>query len=261
VIVGKIDLRINKGYLDASVLVKPYSYLIGNTPKIRCYLNRVFDPEGKKIVQQIKKMTTLPLFIEDGGLYLDVDGPLQRFGIALGYYLELMAINFIKDEGKQITEIPVFPGEIKVQYVGHTPYEIEQIIDSEHASLQKIGEGYETIGFLYQSGFNEIAQDLSDGLIRLDRADFEGALKFFRKVVESWRNIVKNTEKTNANLSNRSEKIEKFLGSAYSMLSNFGEHAGTHGTSNESNLGMEISLSSSRYLLKYIREQEEEVGS
>jgi len=116
--------------------------------------------------------------------------------------------------------------------------------------LKELGSTYEVIGHLSVAGLQDIAADLLEGLRRFYSSDYEGSIKFFRKVVEGLRNVVKETDVFEGN---RKEFLYEYLSKAYQLISNFGEHAGTRGSLHEARLSRDIALSLSRYLAEYLR--------
>ncbi|RLI62079.1 MAG: hypothetical protein DRO88_12245, partial [Promethearchaeia archaeon] len=100
-------------------------------------------------------------------------------------------------------------------------------------------------------GLMEIADDLRDGIVRSERGDIDGSIKFFRKVIEGFESWV---NKDVVGSSNRIEALKKYLKKAYHLLSNFGEHAGTEALMNEGILSKEITISIAKYLLAKMEE-------
>jgi len=55
--------------------------------------------------------------------------------------------------------------------------------------LRELGGMYEVVDLLSTVGLQDISADLWEGLVRYYSGDYEGSIKFFRKVVEGLRKI------------------------------------------------------------------------
>jgi len=93
-----------------------------------------------------------------------------------------------------------------------------------------------------------------EGLRRFNAGDYEGAIKFFRKVVEGWRNLLQKQDFSIPVGEGRREALKDYASKAYHLLSNFGEHAGTHGSYKEALLSKNIAMELSRYMVSYLLE-------
>jgi hypothetical protein len=120
--------------------------------------------------------------------------------------------------------------------------------------LRKISGSFETIGLLHQSGNNEITEDLTQGLLRFEKGDWEGAIKFFRKVVEAFRHIVQKEQPIEGS-KNRAQAIQDFLSKSFGLLSNFGEHYGTHGAFQDAALARDLAIAISKFLTERRKDQ------
>ena len=211
---------------------------------IRAYLNRVYN-EDRKIVLQPRKSVLLKVQSPKttyGSFRLDLS-PLLDLGIAKGYTPEILAINFVVRNN----EIPILPNELEVDAYDS---EIRQRISEEALILRKIGESFETIGILHQTGLHDIANDLTEGLTRAEKNDYEGAIKFFRKVVEGFRLI---SEKQALDSSkNRSAAISEFLTKSFGLISNLGEHYGTYGSPEDAAFSRDLTVAVARYLARKV---------
>lgn len=119
---------------------------------------------------------------------------------------------------------------------------IWQRTQEENTSIRKVSEFFETIGFLHQIGKSEIAEDLTQGLFRFEKGDSEGAIKFFRKVVEAFRQQIQK-ERPVEGSKNRTQAVQDLLSKVYGLLSNFGEHYGTHGAFQDALLSRDLAIS------------------
>lgn len=256
-IVRSLESEERQCLLGVDFLKTPYPQFMKDGMGIRCFLNRVYSEKGKQTLQPKK---TFIFKIIKPNKYASAKLDLTPFafnqGIPRGYWVEILATNFVSTQdqsGKQkVTEFPIYPKEIKLDIVNFAPYSLQEQIKKEIETLNKIGEAFETVGSLYQAGFDEIASDLTEGLLRMENNDHEGALKFFRKVIEALRTYVKKPEVIVVS-ANRKEVVKRFLSSSFSLLSNFGEHAGTHGWVDESTLAKEVTIATIRYILSALK--------
>ncbi|MEM0237889.1 MAG: hypothetical protein QXP97_07585 [Desulfurococcus sp.] len=131
------------------------------------------------------------------------------------------------------------------------PESLSRAVDIEKASLERIGRDVEVVGLLHDVGLGHIAADLVEALARFHRADYEGAIKFFRKVVEGLKNYV-DSNRLEGMGEKRQEALLDYLKKAYHLLSNFGEHSGTYGLMPEAVLSKDIAVSSCKYIVAYL---------
>ena len=245
IIAKQLGVEDNKYTLDIYNLRSKYPTFCKPGTQVRAYLNRVYN-ESRKIVNQPRMYCTIEI-VKIGGYYekLDLTPFATKLGIAKGYTVEVLVINFVIQEEMQVTEVPIFPNEIQMD-VSDT--EIKARIEEEIGSLRKIGETFETIGLLYEKKFFDLASDLREGLIRTEKNDHEGAIKFYRRTIEGFRSLIRN--KVIDDSESRTKEIEGFLSKTYSLLSNFGEHYGTRGFIDEGNLAKDLAVAVSRYMIK-----------
>lgn len=183
---------------------------------------------------------------------LDVTEFALYEGIPKNYFIEILATNFVyqyvdKNTGaKSIIELPIYPNELLMDV---DDYGIKGKIQEDIEQLQRIGEEFTTIGSLYQLKLFEIANDLTEALLRFERNDFEGSIKFFRKVIEGLKNYIEGRPLVD---KNRTKKFSKLLSSSFGLISNFGEHAGTRGWIDEARLSKAIVVSTCRYLISIL---------
>jgi len=253
------NLEVEKGtcLVNIDCLKEPYPQFTVHGMGIRCFLNRVYTKKGKPTLQPKKTFIfTIHKPKEYGPARLDLSHYAFYEGVPKGYWIEILATNFVykheDQSGEQVTEFPIYPREMKDDVEFYAPTTLKEQIQKEMEALNKIGEAFETVGYLYQSGFNEMASDLTEGLLRIERNDHEGAIKFFRKVTEALREYVKRPEVTIIS-DNRTQILKRFLSSSFSLLSNFGEHAGTHGWVDEATLAKEVSIVTIRYILSALK--------
>jgi len=239
-----------KTLIDISRLDTSYPQFTKSGIRMRCLINRIFSEDGSKAVTHPRIVRVFDILKPEtySTAKLDLSSYALSEGIPKGYHVEVLAINFVygKTENHMTTEFPIYPGEVKTDLFANTPYRIGGEIGGEMDALNKVGQAFETIGSLHQADLHEVAVDLGEGLLRVERNDHEGAIKFFRKVVEGLRlhcdDKIFGSEK-------RYEEVKRFLSASFSLMSNFGEHTGTHGWIDEASLSKEISVGVSRYML------------
>lgn len=251
VIVRPLEVENEKAAIDIDALKTPYPKFVKDGIRVRCLINRIFIADTGKVVSQPRAMRIFDIFKPTyGSPKLDISLYALPEGIPKGYFVELLLTNFVYEEKQGTTEYPIYPRELRSDIHASTPYEIRNETQRQLDNLTKPSEAYETIGFLHQAELHDVAVDLAEGLIRVGKDDYEGAIKFFRKVVEG---IERHVKDKIIGGESRTEEIGRFLKVSYSLMSNFGEHTGTHGWIDEALLSKEIAVSISRYILKTLR--------
>jgi hypothetical protein len=187
---------------------------------------------------------------------LDLDNLANELSIPDGYFVELLLISFINRSGERV----IFPNETRI----HAIMELEATIKERMEALRKIGSISQSHSFLADLGLKDIADDLSQGCSRFEIGDYDGAIKSYRKVVEGFRNYFAEKEEKEGkkvferlvdNSETRTEKIVDFLNKTYSLLSNFGEHYGTHAFEEEGVFANKIVEDLTEYLTKKLRKK------
>ena len=217
------------------------------------HIYRVFNEEGD-VVKEFNKDIVAPVAELDGfypTYILDLTEVHLGYGIPIGYFLEVLLISLTVKSGSKQFEMLIYPDEFRLSEPPSTPPpKVSALVQGNVNVLKELGSTYEVIGHLSVAGLQDIATDLLEGLRRFYSSDYEGSIKFFRKVVEGLRNVVKGTDVFEGN---RKEFLSEYLSKAYQLISNFGEHAGTRGSLHEARLSRDIALSLSRYLAEYLR--------
>ena len=218
---------------------------------VRVYLSRFFN-RNDNVVKEYKRLFLLSVRKKYTGYYIDLTYFHVKEGIPVGYFVELLIIGFITTlkDGKTI-ETPVFPNEFIVLKGLGVPNKISDLVDAEKEALERVGKDVEVIGLLYTVGLTDVAADLVEALTRFYMSDYEGSIKFFRKVVEGIRGYVRENEVPGMS-DNRQELLKGCPSRAYQLVSNFGEHAGTYGFMPEATLSKDIAVAFCRYLISYI---------
>jgi len=246
-LVVKIPDSIRKSY--------PYVFSAldnGHQVRVRVYVGRFFNRDGD-VVKEYKRLFSLLVtrgYIE---YYIDFTYFHVKDGIPVEYFVEALITGFIVTfkEGRPI-ETPAFPNEFIVEEGFGVPGKVKSIVKAEERALERVGRDVEVIGLLYAVGLQDVATDLVEALTRFYTTDYEGSIKFFRKVVEGLRNYIREKDIPGMG-KNRQELLEGFASKAFQLISNFGEHAGTYGSMHEATLSKDIALTLSRYLASYIR--------
>jgi len=223
----------------------------GSNVYANAHIYRVFN-EGGDVVKEFNKDIVAPV----AGLFglfqtyiLDLTEVHLGYGIPICYFLEVLLISLTVKSGSKQFETLIYPDELKYLELPLTPLKASTLVKGNVNALKELGSTYEVIGHLRVAGLQDMAADLLEGLRRFYSSDYEGSIKFFRKVVENLRNVVKETDVFEGN---RKEFLSEYLSKAYQLISNFGEHAGTSGSLHEARLSRDIALSLSRYLAEYL---------
>jgi len=221
---------------------------------LRIYLNRVYNERGE-VIEEYKLLFTVPLKVYKYQYYKEGYADFSHFhitkGIPIGYFAEFLLLNFVIKSEDKAFETPIFPNEFRVM-MGYVPDSIKEKINSEQNALKKVGADFEVIGLLYNYlDLHEIAGDLSEALTRFYETDYEGSIKFFRKVVEGLKNFIEKNKIIPS--KNRHEALDDYLKKAFHLISNFGEHAGTHGFMSEAIFSKDIAISACRYVISYLK--------
>jgi tetratricopeptide (TPR) repeat protein len=189
------------------------------------------------------------------GYYLDIDELAHKLSIPDGYFVEILLTSI---SNREFGEKVVFPNETK-KYMATG---LEKLVEEKVNTLSGIGAISQSHSFLAELGLEDIAKELSLGYSHFDNGDYDGAIKSYRKVVEGFRNHFEEKETKEEkkvykrlidNSENRTEKIVDFLNKAYSLLSNFGEHYGTHAFEEEGVFSHKLVENLTEYLTKKLR--------
>jgi len=218
---------------------------------VRAAVRRIYNEEGE-VVREYAKMELLPVIPSPFNAYIDFTNFHIRDGIPVGYYAELLLVNFRVHSKNGEVETPIFPSEFRVVTSLGAPVRVKSFVEKEVESLRRLGRDVETVGMLYEVGLGTIAEDLVEGLMRVYEYDPEGAIKFFRKVIEGLRNYIGNNKILGMG-EHRQKFLHEFLSKAYQLISNFGEHAGTRGFMPEAEFSKDITVALCRYIASYLK--------
>jgi hypothetical protein len=216
----------------------------------RVHVRRVFNEEGDVVKEVNGNIEALVIERETNIYVLDLTKIHLDYGIPIGYFLEVLLISLTVESGTKQYGMVVYPDEFRYSMPPNIPQKVSNLVTGYAHVLRELGGMYEVVDLLSTVGLQDISADLWEGLVRFYGNDYEGSIKFFRKVVEGLRNIVKETD---AIEGSRKEHLYEYLSKAYSLISGFGEHAGTRGSLPEARLSRDIALSASRYLAEYLK--------
>jgi hypothetical protein len=225
------------------------------------YTGRLFNESGE-VVKEINSVATVdvrycprqslrgitPVIISDE-YCIDITSVAGGFELPLGYYLEVLLFSLIvRIESLGQRKYVVYPFEFKYNLEG-APDKIRVIVESYASSLKRVATLLELPIVLAKIGLEGLSADLVEGLKRFYSGDYEGSIKFFRKVVEGLRNHVREKPVFG---SKRDELLHGYLSKLFQLISNFGEHANTRGSVYEAEFSMEVCLSAVKYIARYL---------
>jgi len=216
----------------------------------RVHVRRVFNEEGD-VVKEINENVEAPIIKLESNIYvLDFTKIHLDYSVPIGYFLEVLLISLTVESGTKRYGMVVYPDEFRYSMPPNIPQKVSNLVTGYAHVLRELGGMYEVVDLLSTVGLQDISADLWEGLVRFYSGDYEGSIKFFRKVVEGLRNIVKEAD---AIEEGRKERFHRYLSGAYDLISSFGEHAGTRGSLPEARLSRDIASSTSRYLAEYLK--------
>jgi len=217
---------------------------------VRTYVDRFYNEDGD-VIRECRRLYMIPVLRRGVSYYADLTYFHVVDGIPVGYFASALFITFVVGSEKGEVETPIFPNEFIAVKDLPLPDKISTTLEAEMRALRQVGRDVETVGLLYKAGLGDIASDLVEALKRFYMSDYEGAIKFFRKVVEGLRNYVQSNRLEGMG-DRRQELLRDYLSKAYQLISNFGEHSGTYGFMPEAALSKDIALSSCRYVVMYL---------
>jgi len=234
---------------------KDIGYFDYNKGYVKLFIDKVYNDLWINIKEyramcicSLKRETVYKNNFPNDIFLIDIDY-LKRDGIPRGYNILLTLFSITTPKGETF---PVFPNEFRI-FVGEG-LNVPQHVMAEVEGLSRLQEGLDVVAYLQDVGLQHVADDLMEGLRRFNAGDYEGAIKFVRKVVEGWRNLLQKQDFSVPVGEKRREALKDYASKAYHLLSNFGEHAGTHGSYREALLSKNIAVELSRYLASYLLE-------
>lgn len=150
-------------YVDLMHLESDYPQYCKDGNSIRCYLSRIYNT-AKKTTVQPRELAVMQIEKKQGQYWprMILSTMARKYGIAKGYFVELLLINFVAGN----YEIPIFQNEFKVDA---SDTEIQRRLMEDLETLQTVAQFFETIGILSLHGFHEIANELTEGLTRYEK--------------------------------------------------------------------------------------------
>lgn len=248
--------------IEVNVLGKTYGHIITEDTRCNAYLSRIFN-EAHEVCVEPRVFSTLDLLSTkeyDGNkdvmnYYLDIDELAHQLSIPDGYYAEILLTSLLN---KRFGEKVVFPNETK-RYIAK---DLEKLVEERMNVLSNISATTQSHSFLGELGLGDIAKDLSIGYSRFEIGDYDGAIKYYRRVIEGYKNyLIEKEEKEGKKVfktlidgsDSRTDKIVDMLSKSYSLLSNFGEHYGTHAYDEEGVFAHKLVQNLTEYITKKLR--------
>ncbi len=221
--------------------------------RIRVYVNRIYN-EALRIVNEPRIGCLLNVVHEKIGqppttrALLDITEVASKLGIPKNYIVEVLAINFVfRDETGKVAESPIFPNEIIIDVKDEN---LKLRVEEEVIALKRLGEGFETVALLYESGLNNTAYELTNALMRFDKNDYEGMMRSYAKVVEDFQVLAKNKI---TGTKTTIKELKDFLDKTQSLLSSLGKNYGTRALMEEGIFARDLIVSTSRYLMHKLK--------
>jgi len=254
--------------LGISEVVRKYRHMLSSQTRLRVYFSRIFNEECEVVSEPRRFMLTNLVnatkyddkermgYRQADGYYVNMDDIADELSIPDGYFVEVLFVSLlIRKYGEKV----IFPYETKT----YTSKEIEDKVRERIEILSKIGTVSQSHSLLAEVGLEDIADELSIGYSRFQIGDYDGAIKSYRKVAEGFRNfLVQKEEKEGKKVfkklidgsESRTEKVVDFLNKTFSLLSNFGEHYGTHAFEEEGVFANKLVEDLAEYLTKKLRQ-------
>jgi len=209
-------------------------------------IRRFYNEEGN-LIREVDKVYRFYVERIGDSYYIDLENvALEEYGIPLGYYVDLIFLNFVIDNRKYT----IYPNETKLDL--EVPDDLKRKILDEIENIKRISKTYEVVPLLSEVGLEDCSSDISEGLRRLNERDFEGAIKFFRKAIEGLKTHLKEIKSIDG-IESRAEGLRDCLSKVYGLLSNFGEHYRTSGGMDEAALAKELTIAISTYIANKIK--------
>ena len=158
--------------------------------------------------------------------------------------------SYYEDEKK---EILIFPEELREEIDYSIPSKVRERVEEERKLHEEISSGVEAITLLRSCGMQRASEELGLALIRYREQDWEASIARFRKVIEELKHLVDRKEVSFGGVEKRQEIVKSLVHNTYSLLSNFGQHAGTQGRKPEAKLARELTVALVHYIMKYYK--------
>jgi len=256
----QLYLRIPRKITESYPHIYNSSYLRGfNVLWLRAYSDEgkvVFEPYKEVILKKnlcydAKQKKSVPC--------IDVTDLVRDRGIGKDYIMELLFLSFIYGEASyyedEKKEILIFPEELREEIDYSIPSKVRERVEEERKLHEEISSGVEAITLLRSCGMQRASEELGLALIRYREQDWEASIARFRKVIEELKHLVDRKEVSFGGVEKRQEIVKSLVHNTYSLLSNFGQHAGTQGRKPEAKLAREITVALVHYIMKYYKSE------
>lgn len=236
----------NKFVMDIHEIAKKYQHILSAQTSVQAYISRIFNEEFE-VVCEPKKFTRFKVIYSDQewgssnypsvkGYFIDFENVFNELSMPDGYYAEVLLISL--DEGPKTIPKNLYPHETRMIATKELIEKSKEKIET----LSKISNISQLQNILSSLGLKDISEEMSIGYDYFEKGDYDGAIKSYRKVVEGFRNYFGQKETSDGKKTyriliddseSRTEKIIDYLSKTYGLLSNFGEHYGTHAFDDE----------------------------
>lgn len=230
---------------------------------ISAVIEKIYNNTNGRLVYELLQLEELPVIYQEvrdyefskiySYYFIDFTHYHIKHGIPVGNIVQSLLMSFKYEDEGGTKEVAIFPGELRVFVDPNAPPMVKSKVEIDKASIEQVERNMVTIALLQSVGLNDVANDLLEGLLRYYMNDFEGSIKFFRKVLESIRQLLNTIDIVQLS-EKRKDFLKQYVGKAYQLVSNFGEHAGTRGSKPEADLSKDITLSISTYIATYLYE-------
>ena len=229
--------------IDVTYLSNYYPRDVNDGSKLFFIISRVFNDQRQPIQISFDTPFEREVKVHKYGYqpdryFLIIGDIVEQKHIAKNYYVEIILRYIISKEKIKM----IFPGETRFDSIENIPTSGSNDVASILTQL----EPHETATKLASLNYPNISVDLIQSVKRFQSGDFEGSIKFSRKVVEGIRQL-KIEEIVNE--SNRQEKFKAYLNGSFNLLSTYGEHTGTSASEDEALLSKDIAFGLSAYLV------------
>ena len=230
---------------------------------LKIIVEKIYNENGT-LVNEFLRSEELPVFYQEvsdfrfsqiySPYFVDFTNYHIKYGIPVENIIQSLLMSFKYEDEGGTKEIAIYPGELRVFVDQGAPPILKSKMELDKASIEQVERNMVTIALLQNIGLDDVANDLLEGLLRYHTNDFEGSIKFFRKVIEKIKQTLDVIDIKDLS-EKRKDFLKQYVSKAYQLISNFGEHAGTRGSKPEADLSKDIALSISTYIATYLYEK------
>lgn len=226
----------------------------------------IYDSNKKKLYDPLEYwLAPLSLEIYYDRCTMKIDDLVKKHSLPVNYYI-VLAIYGLRVFGsvksrsneeyvKRITKFyPILPDSVEKVGFDEDTQSIWEDVKQRIEFVMKIAKEYGYWSMLVDTPLSNIADDLMEASSRYNMGDYEGAVKFYRKVVEGIRNFLQGVSRIDGS-ENRAKALLDFTKKAFHLISNFGEHFGTSGGQEEAELARNITLDLLKYIITKIKQK------